>query len=133
MNDLKNHKLTEQSVLDALHDAAKGGVAAAPVDVRIGEVNIPVYAKVREDRQVKVDKLLTATLETNVQHLDDLRRSLERTNQKNIDDVRKSAGVGADLLAAIEGRITYYDLVMLINEMRDGIAKRRAAALGVLA
>ena len=140
MNDLKNQPTTARSVLDTLHDAvaqqqkyAQGGVAAAPVETLIGEVNIPVYAKVREDRKKKVDTLLTATLETSLGHLDDLRRTLERTNQKNIDDVRKRAGWGSDLLAAIEGRITYYDLVQLINEMRDGIAMRRAAALGVLA
>lgn len=131
LNDLKNQPTTEKSVLEALHGYAKGGVAAPAAPMLMGEaINIQSIGKA--ERQGKVDKLLTATLETSLHHLDDLRRSLERTNQKNIDDVRKQAGYGADLLAAIEGRITYYDLVQLINEMRDGIALRRATAKGAL-
>lgn len=132
-------KATEKVVLDALRGAVKPQVALFGNDkvpeayVPIGDkqISVDVKAYVKAERQTKVDKLLTATLETSLHHLDDLRRSLERTNQKNISDVRKSAGYGADLLAAIEGTITYFDLVQLINEMRDGIALRRAAAKGV--
>ena len=79
------------------------------------------------------NKLLTATLESSLHHLDSLRREIEKAGRKNIRDVREIGGIGSDLLAAYENTIDYYDLVDLINEMRDGIAKRRAAALGVLA
>lgn len=79
------------------------------------------------------DPLLTATLESSLHHLDSLRREIEKASRKDILDVRDMGGIGADLLAAYENTIDYYDLVDLINEMRDGIAKRRAAALGVLA
>lgn len=129
--NLSNAAPIHLNIVDALD---RGGVATPTPGFIMGEKpNANVQAYVKAERQTKVDKLLTATLETSLQHLDSLRRELERTNQKNISDVRKQAGWGADLLAAIEGTITYYDLVQLINEMRDGIALRRAAAKGLLA
>jgi hypothetical protein len=72
------------------------------------------------------EDVITQVLENNLRHLDGLRRHLEGANQKGIDDVREAGDTTAsDVLAGVEQRIRYSDLVKVVDAMKDGIAARR--------
>ena len=75
------------------------------------------------------DEVLTQVMENNLTQLESLRSGLERAHMKDIDDVRTFGDTFAgSLLTGVEDRFDYDDLLDLIREFKDGIARRRLAA-----
>ena len=82
-----------------------------------------------EERPVRrlTDALVTQILDNNLHELEDLRRSIERAQRKDVADVREFDTIGAVLLRGVESPIGYHDLVDLITDLRQGLARRRTA------
>lgn len=80
-----------------------------------------------EDRSVLrlTDALVTQILDNNLHELEELRRGIERAQRKDVEDVREFDTIGSALLRGVESPITYYDLVDLIKDVRQGLARRR--------
>jgi hypothetical protein len=71
--------------------------------------------------------VLTQVLENVLTHMVSLQSGLEKTN-KGVVDVREYGDTFAGtLLAGVEESFDYYDLLGLIKEFKDGIARRRTA------
>lgn len=81
------------------------------------------------DRAVRrlTDDLVTQILDNNLHELEELRRSIERAQRKDCEDVREFDTVGSQLLRGVESPIGYHDLVDLITDLRQGLARRRTA------
>lgn len=73
--------------------------------------------------------ITTYVLENTLAHLEYLRSAIERAKRKDIYDVREFGDTAAaQILAGVEERISYDDLVKLVNHWKDGIAARRLKA-----
>jgi hypothetical protein len=71
---------------------------------------------------------ITTLLDNNLYHLEALRLDIERAKRKDISDVRDFGDTwGGSLLSGIESRVDYFDLVSLIEDIREGLAQRRLA------
>lgn len=88
------------------------------------------FSSLLDVRVFNVEASITQMLETNLGHLEALRRSLEQASSKDIDDVRfYGDSFAASLLTGIEEAVDYSDLCNLIKSFKDGIARRRVSQL----
>lgn len=79
-------------------------------------------------KRTPLNNFITKLLDNNLHHLESLRLEIERAKRKDINDVRDFGdNWGAGLLSGIEARVDYYDLVNLIEDIREGLAQRRLA------
>lgn len=73
------------------------------------------------------DDLVTQILDNNLHELEELRRGIERAQRKDVEDVREFDTIGSALLRGVESPVSYFDLVDLITDLRQGLARRRTA------
>ncbi len=74
------------------------------------------------------EAVISQMLDNNLATLESLRVVAENTFQKDRSEVRLFGHPASALLSGIEKSVSYHDLVEVINAMKAGIARRRAAA-----
>lgn len=77
---------------------------------------------------LNVEAVITQILDNDIDALEALRAELERSNNRAIPDVRYHGNTAASVvLRGVEDTVTYSDLVLLINRLKAGVARRRVS------
>lgn len=76
-----------------------------------------------EPIKFNTEAAITRILDNSLQDLENLRSEADRLGLKNIDDVRPIRYT--EVLRGIEEPISYPDLLSLISDLKNGIARRR--------